>query len=253
MSGAGATRGRGSRDGAGGARGIEALRAKLDAIEPGAVVRSIRPSKRDAGRCTISVGAPGRRAVGIAIDALAGERLRIAPGDEWTDDLARRVREAVELDRARRDAMGSLSRAPMSRGRLLRKLRDRGYAGDVADAVADDLERIGLLDDRELAAAAARSLVSRRPAGARFIEMKLREKGFDAALARDVAADVLGERDPAEDALALAQKKAAAMPASLERDARRRRIYGMLARRGFSPEVCRATVDRLASEADPCP
>lgn len=226
-------------------RSIDAVREKLDSIGDGAIVRSVRAARNQSGRSTISIGAPGRRPVSITLDGAAAESLRLMPGDAWTPDLADRVRAALEHDRAKRDAMNSLSRAPMSRRRLVRKLRDRGYDESVASTVADDLARIGLLNDRALAEAAARSMVQRRPAGARFVEMKLRQKGFDGALAREAAGEALSERDPLEDALTLARKKAAAMPAKLDRDARRRRLYGMLARRGYSPDVCRAAVDRL--------
>ena len=229
-------------------RGIEAAREKLDAIGEGATIRSVRMSRGATDRCVISVGAPGERPVGIALDGVAAESLRLIPGDTWTPALAERVRAALEHDRAKRDAMNSLSRAPMSRRRLLSKLRQRGYDDGVAARVADDLARMGLLDDRALAEAAARSMVQRRPAGVRFIEMKLREKGFDGSLAKEVAGAALSERDPLDDALTLARKKAAAMPAKLDRDARRRRLYGMLARRGYSPDVCRTTVDQLERE-----
>lgn len=250
MRGASAQRDRGGEAGppSRGRRGIEAVRERLEGIGRGAIVRSVRAGRGQAGRCTISVGAPGERSVAFTLDGVAAESLRLMPGDAWTDELAARVRGALELDRAKRDAMNSLSRAPMSRRRLMGKLRDRGYEETVAAAVADELARLGLIDDRALAEAAARSMVQRRPAGARFIEMKLREKGFDGTLAREVAAAALSERDPVEDALVLARKKSAAMPGTLDGEARRRRIYGMLARRGFAPDVCRAVVERVERE-----
>lgn len=238
----------GGGGGARGGRGIEAIREKLDAIGPGSYVRSVRGARSSGDRCTISVAAPGERAISFTIDGVAVESLRLMPGDAWTDEIASRVRTAVERDRARRDAMSVLSRAPMSRRRLMRKLRDRGYDESVAGGVADDLERLGFIDDRALAESAARSMVARKPAGSRFIEMKLREKGFDGSLAREAAEGAVGARDEVEDALRLARKKSASMSASLEPDARRRRIYAMLARRGYGPDVCRATVERLGRE-----
>ena len=226
-------------------RGIAATREKLGSIGDGAVVRSVRAARGSSGRCTISVGAQGKRPVSFTLDGTSAESLRLMPGDEWTDELAERLRAALELDHARRDAMATLSRAPMSRRRLMRKLHERGYEEPVAVAVVEDLARVGLIDDRALAEAAARSMASRRPSGARFIEMKLREKGFDGALAREAAAAALAERDPIEDALALARRKVAAMPASLGREARRRRLYGMLARRGYDPSMCRRVIESV--------
>lgn len=224
-------------------KAIDTLRRRIDDVPPAAIVRSVRLTRGAPARCTISVGTPGDKPASFTLDALDAESMRLEPGAPWSPELASRIREAIERDRARRDALATLARAPMSRRRLETKLRDKGHTHEAAALAADHLIRLGLLDDAALADSAARSMMNRQPAGARLIENKLRAKGIDPAAARDAARKAAQDRDPLEDATALAKKKLRSMPASLDAQARRRRVYAALARRGFDADVCRNATD----------
>lgn len=131
---------------------------------------------------------------------------------------------------------------------LTGKLRRRGFpASDISAAVAR-LERAGLVDDVRFAEHLARGKMVNELASARRVAQLLARKGIDrtvtdAAIARVVADEQVDQRASAER---LARKKIAALGA-LEPRAVRRRLYGYLARRGFSPQEIAAAM----RETDP--
>jgi SOS response regulatory protein OraA/RecX len=61
------------------------------------------------------------------------------------------------------------------------------------------------------------------------------------------------QRDRAEDplgpALDLARRKLRTMGGRVEEQAAARRIYSLLARRGFDPDVCRGVTNRVVGDA----
>lgn len=122
------------------------------------------------------------------------------------------------------------------------------------ERLADDLARKGFLDDRRYAESVAAAEIRRKPAGSRLIETKLRAKRIDAKLAREIASHTVSEdRARREDrgehknaaALELARRKMRTLSNRVDPDTAARRIYGLLARRGFDPDVCREVTRRV--------
>ncbi|MCH7962063.1 MAG: regulatory protein RecX [Planctomycetes bacterium] len=146
--------------------------------------------------------------------------------------------------RARRYAAALLGQRAYSRKKLIDRMTRKGFDDAVAQRVAERFVSAGVLDDAALAAVMVRAEIARKPAGPFLLEMKLVAKGIDRATARDAANEALADRDLAADALALATKRLAAISPSLEDATRRRRVYASLARRGFSPDICRVAVER---------
>lgn len=206
-----------------------------------ATVTALRPSARAPGMVSVIVG---RRNVGT-MDAAEAARNGVRVGAAWTDELARRVALAADAAKAHRYALNSLGAKAQSRDALLRKLRRRGHAPEACDAVVERLERAGLLDDEAFAREVARGVLARGPAGRVRIEQALRARGVAPDLARRAATEALEGRDMTEDAAALAARRVRALPGSLDEQARRRRVYGYLARRGFGPEECAEAVRRV--------
>jgi regulatory protein len=112
---------------------------------------------------------------------------------------------------------------------LSRALEQRGFAGDAIREGLESLEREGWLNDL----AAARSVVRMR--GDRYgrarIERELLGRGFS----EEIAAEALSEIDPDGEERALSRLFARLQrsAAGLSPDARRRRIWSALTRRGF--------------------
>lgn len=153
----------------------------------------------------------------------------------------RNPEEAGSVERARAIAIALLARHAWSVAKMRERLLRRGVAEAAADTVIADLTRAGLLGDRAYAQDAARLELSRRPASDAFLEHKLVSRGVDERLAaREArrAAEGVSELDRAR---ALARRNA--RPDPKDPAGARRRLLGLLARRGFDAETARTAVD----------
>lgn len=230
--------GRSSRGGRGG-RGAGRATAADPMEFAGQPVTAIRPGVRDPSRVTIKAGG---RVVGT-VDAVSAHRLKIKVGSVIDEPLATALASAVVEDRLRSAALRRVARSMCSVKGLVDALVRNGGDRSTAARIAADFERLGLINDDTFAKAKARSILARKPAGARVIEMKLRAAGVDSARSKAAAAGALEGRDLFEDALALARKKARGLPPGIGPDAARRRVFGALARRGFEADTARRATD----------
>jgi len=203
-------------------------------------ITAMRPTKRDPDRVAIHVA--GRFAA--ALSTRSATELGLAVGRPCDAAMLRRIEQTATVDKAVKQSLSRLGRRMLSRGQLDRKLRELGHDETVRDAALDRVTRAGLVDDRAFAEALIRQVKRSRPAGTRLLRQKLREKLVDPEVIDAVLAE---QRDPdadAEAATALAQQRAAQLR-RLDPTARRRRIYGLLARRGFDPDAITAAIQRL--------
>lgn len=128
-----------------------------------------------------------------------------------------------------------------SRAELASKLGQRGVGTQVADAALDRLEQVGLIDDESFAEAFVRAKHRDRGLGRAALQQELARKGVDREVAARAVAviDDDAERQRAEQLVA--RKLDSAILSGLE--SARRRLLGMLARRGYSPTVAVAVVN----------
>lgn len=148
---------------------------------------------------------------------------------------------------ARAILLRQLSAAPRSRAQLAEKLTARDVPQDVADRLLDRFEEVGLVDDAAYAEMLVRSRHQDRGLARRALAQELRRKGIDG----DVAEQALEQiDDDAELAAArdLAERKARSS-SGLDLVKRRRRLAGMLARKGYSPGVAMRVVTEVLADA----
>ena len=158
----------------------------------------------------------------------------------------RRKAEPDPVTRARVIAVSLLARHAWSRAALRERLIRRGTEEAVAERVLGELERARLIGDGAYAEDAARLELSRKPASDAFLEHKLTGRGVaEATASRAVraAAEGVSELDRAR---ALARK--AVRPAKDDATARRR-LLGVLARRGFDHETAERAVEEVLGPA----
>lgn len=209
-------------------------------------ITALNTVKREPQRARVKVGRETVATLTWAqIDSLG---LRV--GQAWEPALAQRVTEAATYDAAYRLAMRKLNRRALSRRELGRKLTQAGHAADLVDAVADRLEELGLLDDRAYGQAVLRELSRGKAAGPKLMRAKLFAKGLSGPLVDELVSEANGERDSVAEARALAEKKlATASFQRLEPMARKRRLWGLLARRGFESDVIQQAVEAALKAA----
>jgi regulatory protein len=134
-----------------------------------------------------------------------------------------------------------------STAELRRKLMRREYGAQVIDAVLADLARMNYLDDARFAKSKALSAAEHKHHGRRraFVEM------LKAGVKRDVADaaldDVYDQSDSTAAARLLAEKKAPSLK-KLEPAVARRRLAGMLMRRGFDYETVKPVIDQVLGD-----
>lgn len=192
--------------------------------------------------------------VGDAVVGKISERdvveIGVRTGGAWTDALARRVAEADETERARQVARRFVNARPRSRREIIEKIVGKAFSRASGERVADEFGRAGLVDDARLACSIIASVRRRGGAGRRLLEEKLRARGIDRETAMRAIDEALASSDPYSEALALARARAGRMGAGVDAAARSRRLYGLLARRGFSGEVCGRVVRDVVAGAD---
>lgn len=214
-------------------------------------ILSLSPTARDTHRTMVRVGDPEAGTKGKVVATLNTRLINdlgLYKGQPWSDQLAQRVEDAKGFDKAFRAATRRLARRAMSRRMIDDKLRQLEHPAGTRAAVLERLEQLELIDDAQFGRMLVRAEMSRKPAGPMLLKQKLFAKGISGALADQLIAEATDDPDEQRDtALAFAQKKIGAM-ARLDPDARYRRLYGQLARRGFNSDTIRYVMESLRDE-----
>ena len=168
------------------------------------------------------------------------------PGDPEAD-LQARDGEPDAYDVARQIVLRQLALSPKSRQQLRDKLRTRNCPDDVAEAVLDRMAAVGLVDDEAYAGMLVRSHQAGRGLAKRALARELRTKGVDDETARATLdqIDPEAERDRAAQLVA---KKLRSMH-GLEPVVQKRRLAGMLARKGYPADLAMAVIREAVAAA----
>lgn len=158
---------------------------------------------------------------------------------------------ATVLDGPRREAMARAGRLlasrPRSEAELSERLADAGFEPGVVDATLARLRTLGLVDDAAFALQWVQERSARKRLSARALAHELHGKG----IAREVAEAAIARAGL--DELATATELAARYVrrvASKPLPEQATRIERMLARRGYSLEICEAAVKAVLPPDD---
>lgn len=199
----------------------------------GGIITGIVASPRAPGRFSVMVDGKAAHTLGLA----AIERLGLTIGATTVgreeiiareEGLLRTYDRAVTMLAARGRAAKDLER----------QLTRKGEPGEFARLAVERLVAEGFLDDESY----ARSFVRSKSAGAGLARFRLKQElgrqGVERTVADEAIAEVFEEEgvDEVATATALATKRARSMRGA-DPQAKRRRLYSFLARRGYSPSV----------------
>jgi regulatory protein len=212
---------------------------------PPAQITAIEPAPRQPQRMVIKVG--GRTLVTLPRRVV--EELHLAVGQELDAEQADRLAQAAACDRAVNAAGAILSRRALSGAELAQRLTKRGVRPDLVAPVIQRLRRLGLLDDEELGRALIRETLAKKPAGPALLRAKLARRSLDSDLIERLLAEPATQSSsPLADAFALALGLARAQMnkmASVDRATQQRRLYGLLARRGFDEDTAQRVIETV--------
>lgn len=177
--------------------------------------------------------------------AVAGRRRGPTPPSVPEDARRERERERDPHEVAREICLRQLAVRPRTRSELAQALRKQGIDDEVAAAVLDRYDEVGLIDDVAFAKAWVTSRHHGRGLASRALAQELRRRG----VSKEDSDEALSELDSdteAQTALDLATRRLRSMHG--EPDAIFRRLVGMLARKGYPPGIAlRAVKEALAS------
>jgi regulatory protein len=178
--------------------------------------------KKAATLAAMTPEAPGRQRRAVTQKFVAEE-----PDDEDSPPS----REEL-LARAERVSMSALTRKGMSSWELAERLRAQDLDEDIVAHEIERLERVGLLDDLDLAETLVRTLQERKGLGRSGITAELRRRHVDPG-AIEEALGALDTDDESARALEIAVKRAPQLR-SLDSTTAQRRLSAFLMRKGYS-------------------
>lgn len=161
-----------------------------------------------------------------------------------TEEQVRAVERGEVKQECFDKAMKSLERRLHSRAELSRKLMRHEYGESVVNDVLEDLTRLGYLDDERFARTRALAAAERKQHGRRRAMVELLKSGVKEDVARRALDDVYDDRDTQAVARRLAEKQAPRLR-KLDPLVARRRLAGMLQRRGFDYQDVRPLIDQV--------
>ena len=136
---------------------------------------------------------------------------------------------------AREVVVRKLTDRAHSRADLAQTLAQKHVPAEVAEAVLVKFEVAGLINDEEFARSWVQSRQRSKGLARNLLAMELRRKGVD----EEIALRALSELDPEverEAAHRLVERKLRTMQ-GLDQQVRIRRLVGLLARKGYAPQV----------------
>jgi regulatory protein len=206
------------------------------------VITDFVADTRREGR--VAVLLDGEPTAVIALDDVErlGLRVGLAIDDALRAALIEADAECALYDRA----LEMLVARSRSAAEIRRRLRRDGGESERIERVIRALIARGFVDDAAHARAVTRSRVRSHGASGRRITQELRRQGVAADVAAEAVSDVFDDEGIDEAAIALdVARKRVAQLADLPAPVRRRRLYGFLARRGYSPDIVRAAVEAV--------
>jgi regulatory protein len=207
-------------------------------------VTRITEQKRNPHRRNVFLD--GAFAFGCNVNVVA--RFRLRAGLQLTPEQVREIEYGEVRQECFDAAMQFLQARLHSRAELYRKLSRREWGDAVIDVVLEDLSRLGYLDDERFAKTKALSAAQHKQHGRRRAFLELIRSGVKGDVADRALDEVYTDADTLAVARELAQQQAPRLR-QLDPLVARRRLIGMLQRRGFDYDDIRPVVDEILGKS----
>ena len=201
-------------------------------------ITQITEQKRRKNRRSVYLD--GKFAFGCNLNVVAKFRLReglVLSAEQLTE---------IEQGELRQDcfdkAIKCLERRLHSRSELNTKLRKFDYPAALIGSVLDQLQEMNYVNDQRFAETRAELSARYKHHGSNRARVELAKKGVDRETARRAIEVVYESHDTTADARALAMKKMRSL-SRLAPAVAKRRLYGLLLRRGFDYDTIKPVVE----------
>ena len=209
------------------------------------LVTLISAQKRSPNRRSIYLD--GDFAFGCNLNVVA--KFRLQEGMRLSDQEVREIQLGEVRQECFDAAIRLLSTRLQSVEEIRRKLMRKEYGDEVVEAVIDDLTRMEYLNDERFARTKAAAAATHKQHGRRRAKVELLKAGVKSDVADRALDDVYDATDSLEVARRLAEKAAPRLK-RLEPIVARRRLVGMLQRRGFEYEAIKPVIEQVLGRED---
>ncbi len=171
----------------------------------------------------------------VKVDTETYLQAGLRPGDTLTDEELHALILASDARRANEKALYLLEHRDHSKKELTEKIARTATSVEAAQAAAQRMEELGLVDDENYARRRAKELFTRKKYGPYRVRQELRLKGIDSELIDQLLAEYAGELQE-ENLRQVLERK---YPGWREDEKQRRRAINGLQRLGYSYEQIR--------------
>jgi len=207
-------------------------------------ITQLSDSKRGPNRKRVYLD--GAFAFSLNLNVIAKFRLR--EGLALTEEQVERIRHGEVRQECFDYALRVLQTRLHSRAELAKKLAKKEFPPEMTDEVLGELARMGYVDDDRFAKTRAMSAAQYKHHGRRRAYQELLRTGVKRDVAERALNDVYSEDGVGADQLSTARDLARKKLPSLKRldpVAAKRRLVGMLQRRGFDYETIKPVIDEV--------
>jgi regulatory protein len=199
-----------------------------------------RPNRR-------SVFLDGKFSFGCNINVVA--KFKLHEGQQISAPQLEAILQGAVRQECFDKALRHLERRLHSRSELKKKLVRDEYGGTLIESVLDQLQELGYVNDERFATSKAELAAKHKHHGRNRAMMELAKKGVPRETARQAVENVYEAHDSMSVARDLAIKKARSL-SKLEPAVAKRRLYGMLLRRGFDWDTIKPVVEEALGAID---
>jgi regulatory protein len=204
-------------------------------------ITALQPQKRNKRR--VSVFLDGTFLFGLSGETVAALGLRVGRDVDRAD--LDRIALEEQLHEARQYAFLLLSYKARTASELRQRLARKGFSPDIVARTLQRLAELKMIDDAGFARRFAEDRITIGHKGKWRVRGELLKRGVDRQ-----QIDAALEQAPDEVAAAKeVAEKYVSRNRRLEPDVRKRRLYALLARRGFSPDTIRQVTNLEESES----
>jgi regulatory protein len=208
------------------------------------VTRIVEQKKRANRR---SIFLDGTFAFGVNLNVVA--KFGLHEGQQLSVEDVEAIQKGSVRQECFDHAMRFIEKRMQSRRELEQKLTRQEYGPAIIQSVIEQLIEMNYVNDARFAESRAESAATYKHHGPNRARMELAKKGVDRETARRAVEEVYEGRDTMATARELAKKKMKSL-ARLEPHVARRRLMGMLLRRGFTFDTIKPVIDEAIGGFD---
>jgi len=206
-------------------------------------ITRIQTQKKDPRRRSVFLD--GKFAFGLDEEVVS--RLGLEKGETLTEPRFKEILGQKAENEAKNAALRFLSFRRRTEKEIKDKLRKKGFDDKSIRRTIEKLKEYDLVNDSEFANAWVKERLAYKPRGRKLLAQELWKKGIKKDIIDQVTEELCQDE---EKSAAELLEKVKGRYKNLEPKVARRRMYGLLMRRGFSYETARSAMALLISSAD---